>query len=100
MAYHIYRTEGIVLRGSPDGESNKYLSVYTRELGLVGATARSVRKAESKLRYGLQEYSISTVSLVRGRDVWRITNAVPISNIYADLKNDKAKFHAAARILS
>jgi DNA repair protein RecO (recombination protein O) len=100
MSHHIYKTHGIILRGIPDGESNKYLNVFTRELGLVGAAARSVRHAKSKLRYGLQDYSISLVSLVRGKEVWRLINAVPASSVYSDLKEKPDSLRAAARLLS
>jgi DNA repair protein RecO len=100
MSHHIYKTEAIILRGLPDGEANKYLNVFTRELGLVGAVARSVREGKSKLRYGLQDYSISLVSLVRGKDVWRVINTVPISNIYFDLHSKPENLSAAMRALS
>lgn len=100
MAHHIYRTQGIILRGYGEGESSKYLQVFTRELGLVGASVRSVRDAKSKLRYGLQDYSVSLVSLVRGKDVWRIINAVPASNAYLDLRTRPAYLSAAMRTLS
>jgi DNA repair protein RecO (recombination protein O) len=78
MAYHIYQTTALVLGRTPVGESNAYISLLTKELGLIRAVARNVRSEKSKLRYALQKYMESEVSLVRGKDVWRITGAVPI----------------------
>lgn len=98
MAHHVYQTDAIVLSASPEGEASGYFKLLTRELGLVGGTAQSVRAEKSKLRYGLQEYSRSSVSLVRGKDRWRIVNAVPVENFYFAYGKDKAKMAACARI--
>ena len=57
------------------GESNRFLYIFTKDLGLLAASAQGVRALKSKLRYSLQDFSYSKVDLVRGKDVWRITNA-------------------------
>lgn len=75
MSHHIYHTRGIILASSPSGESNRFYKIFTEELGLVGATAQSVREGRSKLRYVLQDFSTVFVDLVRGKEVWRITSA-------------------------
>ncbi len=77
MAHHIYHTRGLILGSVSTRESNKYYRIFTEELGLVGATAQAVRKLSSKLRYTLQDFSWINVDLVRGREVWRITSALP-----------------------
>lgn len=78
--HHIYHTQAIILSSRNTGEANKYLTLYTRELGLVRASAQGVRLAQSKLRYGLQDYSYANVDLVRGRDIWRVTSSIPINS--------------------
>ncbi|OGD67278.1 DNA repair protein RecO [Candidatus Campbellbacteria bacterium RIFOXYC2_FULL_35_25] len=80
--HNIYTTQGIVLNSFDTGESNKFFYLFTRELGLINATAQGVRKISSKNRYGLQDFSISDISLVRGKDIWRITNVSPIENLF------------------
>lgn len=77
MSHHIYHTRGLILGSVSTRESNKYYRIFTEELGLVGATAQAVRKLSSKLRYTLQDFSWVNVDLVHGREVWRITSAVP-----------------------
>ena len=57
------------------GEANKFFYIFTAEFGLVKATAQSVRHLKSKLRFSLEDYSFGLVSLVRGREIWRITSA-------------------------
>ncbi len=73
--HHIYHTRGLILGSVSTGESNRFYKIFTEELGLVGASAQSVREEKSKLRYVLQDFSWITIDLVRGREVWRITSA-------------------------
>lgn len=81
--HHIYHTEGIILGSKNFGEAGKYYSIFTRELGLVHASAQGVRKLSSKLRYILQDYACVRADLVRGKDFWRVTSASKISGLEA-----------------
>lgn len=57
------------------GEAGKYYFIFTRDLGMVYASAQGVRKMSSKLRFILQDFSHIKIDLVRGKDFWRITSA-------------------------
>lgn len=81
--YNIYNTDGIILKSFNIGEADKFFLIFTRELGLIEAIAQGIRKIESKNRYGLQDFSVSNISLVRGREVWRITNIIPQENLFS-----------------
>ena len=81
MSYHIYTTKGLVLAERPKREADRIYSLLTRDFGLVQAIALGVRKEESKLRGALEPYVFSMVSLVRGKEYWRITSAESIKNI-------------------
>jgi len=100
MAHHIYTTDGFILGSIPTGEANKYIYIFTKNLGFVGANAQSVRSVSSKLRYGLQDFSYSQLSLVRGKNIWRVTNVLPTNNLYESFRSDKEKFLVCANILS
>lgn len=82
------------------GESNKFFNIFTRELGLIQATAQSVRELKSKNRYGLQDFSFSNFSLVRGKDIWRITNVSSENNLFSDLKEDRGKLRFLGEVFS
>ena len=73
--HHIYHTEGIILGSKNYGEAGKYYFIFTRDLGMIYASAQGVRKISSKLRFILQDASYVKVDLVRGKDFWRITSA-------------------------
>ena len=80
--HHKYHTEGLIIGGFPSREANKFLLVFTRDFGLVGASAQGTRNISSKYRYGLEECSLSDLSLVKGREHWKITNVIPRDNFY------------------
>lgn len=75
MSHTIYTTEGFILKSVNFGEANKYFFIFTKEFGLIRAAAQSVRHLKSKLRYGLEDLSLGQVSVVRGREIWRLTSA-------------------------
>lgn len=81
MSYHIYTTRALVLSYVPVGESDRIYSVFTKDLGLVRASARAVRKEESKLRGLLEPYSLLNISLVRGKGGWRLTSGELLKKI-------------------
>lgn len=72
--HHIYHTEGIILGSGDFGETGKYYSIFTRDLGMIYASAQGVRKISSKLRFVLQDFAYLKIDLVKGKDFWRITN--------------------------
>jgi len=84
--HHIYRTEAVILSSRPSGESGKYLTVLTRDYGVLKIEAQAVRKNESKLRQSIQDYSVSEISFVRGKTGNKLINASFISNFFYDIK--------------
>jgi len=96
MAYHIHHTEGIILGSVNTGESNRFLYIFTGELGRVGAVAQAVRGLPSKLRYSLQDYSLVRADMIRGRTSWRITSAQPL-HLPGDTARSKEKQRATVR---
>jgi DNA repair protein RecO len=75
MSHTIYTTEGFILKSLNFGEANKYFFIFTKDFGLIKAAAQGVRLLKSKLRYSLADLSFGQVSIVRGREIWRITSA-------------------------
>jgi recombinational DNA repair protein (RecF pathway) len=88
MSYAVYSTRGFILGSSPSGEASKLYSIYTEDFGLIRAKAQGVRLIQSKLRYNLEEYSFCSLSLVRGKEVWRVTGSVSLETRPKDIKND------------
>ncbi len=85
--HHIYHTEGLILGSKNFGETGKYYSIFTRELGMIYASAQGVRKMSSKLRFILQDFAYVKIDLVQGRDFWRVTSASKTNRLEALSKN-------------
>ena len=75
---HIYTTEATIIKSLPSSEANKTYLLFTRDLGFIKATAQGVRKDKSKLKGHLQDLSLMNISVVKGREVWRIVSAESI----------------------
>ncbi len=78
--YQKYSTEALVLGSYESGESDKTIVLFTRDFGLVRARATAVRSESSKMRYALQHFTRSHVSLVRGKRGWRAAGAAALHN--------------------
>lgn len=74
--YAIHQTKSFILDYMDSGESNRLYWLFTSELGVVVATASGVRSTTSKLNPRLQQYSIATLEIVKGKELWRITNVL------------------------
>jgi DNA repair protein RecO len=99
VSHHIYHTRGIVIETLNVREANKSYWIFTRDLGMILALAQGVRLSVSKLRFSLQPLSIAEISLVRGRNGWRVVNAREISNIYWKIKDSAQSVTMFSRVL-
>lgn len=100
MSYHKYHTDALILGSTPVGEGSKLISLFTRELGLLTVSARSIREERSKLRYGLQDFSHSEVGLVRGKEFWRVTSATLSENLFNALREQSEAARVLERVCS
>ncbi len=85
MAYHVHTTPGLVVWSIPQGEADKFLFIFTRDLGMIGVSAKGIRLEKSKLRYATQDYSYGNFSVVRGKESWRLTGAEALK-IYDEIQ--------------
>lgn len=75
--HHIYHTEAIVVDATTSKETDMVYFVLTKELGLLYAVAHGVRAHQSKLRYALQIGSHIMLDLIKAKDMWQVTSAIP-----------------------
>src|SRR3989344_5623255 len=83
--HHIYTTKAFVVHSFPHGESGKFLLLFTKDFGLVGAVAQGIRFSKSKLRSHLIDFNFTNVSLVKGKEVWRVTGAQEIEHVESNI---------------
>lgn len=75
MAIEKYVTPCFVVESFDQGEHDRVYKLFTREFGMITAHAKSIRKLESKLRAHVLPRSVALVTLVQGREVWRLVGA-------------------------
>ena len=92
-----YETRALVLSRAHLGEANTFVTLLTRDLGLVQARAQSLRKPSAKLSHALVTLAESGVMLVRGKEGWRIMGAVLEENWFNRLPSPDTRA-AAARV--
>ena len=94
---HKYETRGIVLTRSPLGETSALITLLTPELGLVRARAQGLRSPGAKLAPALATFRESELTLVRGKEGWRISGALLDEDWFSRL--ERAALHRrAARV--
>lgn len=75
MAYHRYEVSGFILGVYDRGEFDSVVQAYTKELGFISAKATGFRRHLGKLRAHIQPLSHTELSLVRGKEYWRLIGA-------------------------
>jgi recombinational DNA repair protein (RecF pathway) len=75
MAIEKYTSPAIVIESFDQGEHDRVYKLFTRDFGMLIAHAKSIRKLESKLRAHVLPRTVSLVTLVQGREVWRLVGA-------------------------
>lgn len=91
MSHDLIITKAFVLRSSDVSEASRILDLYTEKLGLVSARAQGVRLHKSKMKYSLQSLSFTFVSLIRGREYFRIVNSQEPEDFSKIFKNKKSR---------
>jgi recombinational DNA repair protein (RecF pathway) len=72
MSHHIYHTTGLIVGLKPKGETDLLLKVFTRDFGMVLATAQGARKMVSKNRFGLRLYAVPEFDLIKTKESFRV----------------------------
>lgn len=83
----LYNARGIVLRKYDLGESDRLLTVYTREYGKKRIVANGVRKTGSRLAGSVMLFTDSSFIIYRGKTLDRISQA-ETNNSFPRLRED------------
>lgn len=94
----VYRTEAVVLRRHDLGETDRILTLYSREHGKVRAVAKGIRKPTSRKAGHLELFMRSDVLVARGRSLDIITQAEMVDG-YQPLRADLVRATYAAHFV-
>lgn len=80
-------TDGLILRSKKTGESNRLVTVLTRDLGVVYAFANGAAKVSGKSSNATETLCYSTFSLSENKGTYTLSEAAPIE-MFFDLRSD------------
>jgi len=89
--------EGIILSSAARREADAVFKIYTKELGLVDFQAKSVKKAQAKLKFNLQPFNRALIYFVPARYLPIIVDS-KIENDFPVLKQDLARLKLAGAV--
>lgn len=98
--YHKHHTRGIVVSSKIEGDSNKRLNIFTENFGLISAKVQGARNIHSKMRVGVQDFSLSDFSLVAGKTGFKVVSVRSEKNFFEILRNSPNKLKMVSNVLN
>src|SRR3989344_237984 len=92
-----YRTKGLVFKKSDRHESDRIFTVFTYDFGRLEIFGKAIRKIESKLKSGIDIFSLSEIEFIQGKSRKTLTAALAI-NKFSNLLLDLEKFKISQNI--
>ncbi len=77
MGVAVYHADAIVIRSREYGESDRILTIFSRENGKLQAIAKGVRKPKSRQRGGTQLFTYADFLLYRGKSLDTVSQVSP-----------------------
>ncbi len=89
----IVKTLGWVIRRTPIRESSLIITVFTKKLGRVDAIARAVRRPSSRLRAGLELFTLSEFVLFirEGKELYNVSEVSPLGQ-WEEFRTNRLRF--------
>ena len=94
MTVH-YRTQGFIFKKKDILEADRVFSVFTHDFGRLEIVGRAIRKITSKLRGGIEIFSLSEIEFIQGKNRKTLTNTITIekfNNIIKDINRLKISY--------
>lgn len=92
------RKQGIVIRTTDVGESDRLVTLLTPDCGRLTVRAKGCRSAKSKLRYATQLFCFGEYLLAHSKAGYIITGCDAVEN-FEMLSGDLAKFYVGSVVL-
>jgi len=93
-----YRTKGFVFKKDDRLETDRLFSVFTEDFGRVEVLGRAIRKIASKLRGGIEIFSLSEIEFIQGKNYKTLTDAI-LTKKLNNIINNPEKLEIANKII-
>lgn len=94
----LLKVEGIIIRSTDYGESNKILTIYTKEQGKIGVMARGAKKPKSRLSSISQLFIQGIFMVQKGSGLGTLSQG-EVLNYYRPIQQDIIKTAYASYIV-
>ncbi|MBS4535282.1 DNA repair protein RecO [Clostridium sp. D2Q-14] len=94
----LYKLQGIVLKATKLNDSDKIITIFTKEQGKIQAIGKDVRNPKSKLVGSTQVFALSEFILYKGKGLYNINQGEVIKSFYP-LREDLKKLAYASYII-
>ncbi|MBI2049960.1 MAG: DNA repair protein RecO [Candidatus Staskawiczbacteria bacterium] len=92
-----YRTGAFVFRKKDVFEADRVFSVFSDEFGKLEVIGRAIRKITSKLRGGIEIFSLSEIEFVQGKNLKTLTDTVSLEK-FGNIAQDPNKLEISGKI--
>ena len=92
-----YKTKAVVFKKSDRNEADRIFSVFTDDFGRLDIFAKAIRKTASKLRSGMDVFSVSEIEFIQGKNRKTLVDAIKVER-FDNLFHDLEKFKVADKI--
>ena len=72
------KTKGIVIKAQDYKDSDRIITIFSAELGLISARVRGVKKDKAKLAFATQPFALIEFMLVKSGNFYTCINATSI----------------------
>ncbi len=76
------KVKGIVIKTSDYADSDKIVTIFSSDLGIIKARARGVKKAKAKLAFAVQPFAFIEFVLIKKGGFYTIINATSIDQFF------------------
>jgi len=81
-------TQGIILTRTNFGEADRIVTIITSDQGKIRGLAKGVRKVKSKLAGGIELFSVSDISFIKGRGEVSTITSTRLKTHYGNIVKD------------
>lgn len=92
------KARGIVLAGTPYGENDKILKIFTLEYGIVSARIKGVKKSGAKLKFAAEPFCFAEYIFMKTGEKRTVVSASLIDSFYP-IRENMDKFFCGATVL-
>src|SRR3989344_3060193 len=92
-----YRTQGFIFKKKDILEVDRVFSIFTYDFGRLEIFGKAIRKITSKLRGGIEIFSLSEIEFIQGKNRKTLTDTIAIEK-FSNIMQDPNKLEISYKI--